>query len=68
MHAGHQPQIPPGRCFEYTSGVDLDTPTGLQRGGLLVRGWVQEGGGGPAGTWLGAGGGGGVPAGACGAD
>ncbi|GIL62965.1 hypothetical protein Vafri_17133 [Volvox africanus] len=34
---GQQPIIPPNDCFEYISGTDLDTPTGLQRGMLEVR-------------------------------
>ncbi|EFJ43339.1 hypothetical protein VOLCADRAFT_106917 [Volvox carteri f. nagariensis] len=31
---GQQPIIPPNDCFEYISGTDLDTPSGLQRGML----------------------------------
>ncbi|KAG2487182.1 hypothetical protein HYH03_014160 [Edaphochlamys debaryana] len=33
---GQQPIIPPGDCFEYVSGTDLDTPAGLQTGRLEV--------------------------------
>ncbi len=34
--AGQQPIIPPGDCFEYVSGTDLDTKSGLQSGRLEV--------------------------------
>ncbi|PNH05449.1 hypothetical protein TSOC_008264 [Tetrabaena socialis] len=39
---GQQPVIPPGDCFEYVSGTDLDTPAGLQTGKLEIA--VLEGG------------------------
>lgn len=34
--AGQKPIIPPGDCFEYVSGTDLDTKSGLQSGRLEV--------------------------------
>lgn len=33
---GQKPIIPPGDCFEYVSGTDLDTKSGLQSGRLEV--------------------------------
>ncbi len=33
---GQQPVLPYGHTFEYYSGTDLDTPSGLQAGQLLV--------------------------------
>ena len=35
---GQQPLLPPGTCFEYFSGTDMDTAAGLQSGSLLVGG------------------------------
>ncbi len=29
---GEQPVLDPGKCFEYTSGTPLETPTGFMRG------------------------------------
>jgi ApaG protein len=29
---GHQPLLPPGQAFEYTSGTVLTTPTGVMQG------------------------------------
>ncbi|GFR46626.1 hypothetical protein Agub_g8231 [Astrephomene gubernaculifera] len=39
---GQQPIVPPNDCFEYISGTDLDTPSGLQSGRLEIA--VLEGG------------------------
>ncbi len=33
---GHQPLIPPGESFEYTSGTALATPTGSMRGSYFA--------------------------------
>ncbi len=33
---GHQPLIPPGESFEYTSGAALTTPTGSMRGSFFA--------------------------------
>jgi len=38
---GQQPLIPPGGCFEYHSGTDINTPSGLQRGCLVVALYEQ---------------------------
>lgn len=35
---GEQPVIPPGGCFEYTSGVPLSAPSGIMMGVYDVRG------------------------------
>jgi hypothetical protein len=41
--AGQQPVIPPlgSQCFEYASGTDCNTPTGMQAGSLLVSVLLQ---------------------------
>ena len=33
---GHQPLLPPGESFEYTSGTALATPTGSMRGSYFA--------------------------------
>ena len=34
---GEQPVIPPGGCFEYTSGVPLSAPSGMMMGAYDIR-------------------------------